>query len=447
MTGRRRFALRRRFLLSASLALVLMLMGCSDGGGGIDGAVDVGMEASPTSTSTRASDDLAEVRGELDEIAQRLGELLDEDELSVPDVTLLDTDSLEVLLDELLQDPAAVEALERDEQLYRILGLTPPDLDLEAITREFFMEGVAGVYVPEREQLYVRLFGRFSAMEESTAAHEYFHYVQDRDFGLEGMQNDAAGVRDREAALSALIEGDASHVQQRYMEEYFSVAEVFGMGMGSALASSTDTSIPLVLLRETMFAYVDGATFVGELLDRGIARGDLYASPPLTTEQVLHPEKYLAGEAGREVTIALGPGVIPEGWAASPDIGLGELLLRTWLEELGAPYSDATTAAAGWGGDASHLLTEDDEVFGLIARVEWDENLDASEFAGITSQALDAHEDYRGLACATCSFPAWEGPSGYFGLLRTDAPDGRIFVAFAVAPTTEILASLIEAAR
>ncbi|MHB1326487.1 MAG: hypothetical protein ACYC0L_09915 [Thermoleophilia bacterium] len=77
----------------------------------------------------------------------------------------------------------------------------------------------------------------------------------------------------------------------------------------------------------------------------------VYGKPPLSTEQVMHTEKYLSGEAPVLVDLPdMGDSIGP-GWSLSFENKLGEFGL---VELLSADISSlrARRAAAGWGGDA-----------------------------------------------------------------------------------------------
>lgn len=101
-----------------------------------------------------------------------------------------------------------------------------------------------------------------------------------------------------------------------------------------------------------------GLSFVRSLFDAGGWQqvNAAYASPPSTTEQILHPAKYVAGEAALNVqAVDLAP-VLGEGWELQGRGELGEWLTRLVLAA-GAdaatriPEESAITAASGWGGD------------------------------------------------------------------------------------------------
>ena len=101
---------------------------------------------------------------------------------------------------------------------------------------------------------------------------------------------------------------------------------------------------------------------------------------PASTEQILHPDKYVAGEQPVEVDLPDVAGALGGGWSVLDEDTLGELLLSVYLET-GVEQEVAAQAAAGWGGDRYALLNGPDEATLLASLVVWDTNkTDATEF-------------------------------------------------------------------
>jgi hypothetical protein len=147
-------------------------------------------------------------------------------------------------------------------------------------------------------------------------------------------------------------------------------------------------------LRETLlFPYLDGLVFCTrvrgaggqKLLDRAFRH-----DPPVSTEQVLHPEKWIAlrDEPVRIELPDLGRRL--KGYRKRLEGSWGELGTRLVLSErLGAGGRErAEAAAAGWGGDAWALYEKDarDAVFAWVT--EWDDAGEAREFAALAREAF-----------------------------------------------------------
>ena len=108
---------------------------------------------------------------------------------------------------------------------------------------------------------------------------------------------------------------------------------------------------------------------------------------PESSEQVLHPERYL-GKPDRptEVRFVADP---PEGWSEVHADGLGELEVRILLEEHIDDPDVAAAAAEGWDGDRYRLLRgEAGEV--LVWGTVWDSGAEAAEFELAVTRAFEA---------------------------------------------------------
>jgi hypothetical protein len=116
-----------------------------------------------------------------------------------------------------------------------------------------------------------------------------------------------------------------------------------------------------------------------------------FADPPDSTEQILHPDKYLTREAPVEVKVPAGiTAKLGAGWSQVGQDTLGEAILRIWLKIGGATPLDANKAAAGWGGDRLALYRGPSGELVVVLVTEWDSIGDAEEFAGAAAALADA---------------------------------------------------------
>ncbi|MGH2542857.1 MAG: hypothetical protein ACRDIB_08675, partial [Ardenticatenaceae bacterium] len=106
---------------------------------------------------------------------------------------------------------------------------------------------------------------------------------------------------------------------------------------------------------------------------------EVYSRPPVSTEQVLHPEKFLSNEQPVIPELPELAGVLGRGWEVISENTMGEFLIRTYVEEH-IERGAASIAADGWSGDRFALLNgpEAQRVFALLVR--WDTPEDAEEF-------------------------------------------------------------------
>ncbi|HZQ84365.1 MAG TPA: hypothetical protein VFA83_05990, partial [Acidimicrobiales bacterium] len=108
-------------------------------------------------------------------------------------------------------------------------------------------------------------------------------------------------------------------------------------------------NVPPVLLDTLSFPYTFGVEFVKAVVKAGgQARLDAaFVNPPTTSEQILHPARFLAGEGPKAVADPTADGkVIDHGV-------VGEFGLLLMFLDTKRPLSQAVAdrAAEGWGGD------------------------------------------------------------------------------------------------
>ncbi|HEY3613559.1 MAG TPA: hypothetical protein VGK92_07640, partial [Gaiellales bacterium] len=102
-----------------------------------------------------------------------------------------------------------------DDALH-LLGVLARGQSLAQVQRRQLTGQVAGVYVPRTGRLYV--LGAAGDAPRSVIAHETVHALQDEHFDLEhGAFAPHPRDHDGELATLALVEGDASDVQSRYV--------------------------------------------------------------------------------------------------------------------------------------------------------------------------------------------------------------------------------------
>ncbi|HEX2625422.1 MAG TPA: hypothetical protein VHL56_00785 [Candidatus Limnocylindrales bacterium] len=275
------------------------------------------------------------------------------------------------------------------------LGLLPAGSSLRAITLAFQGGQVAGYYSPEANELFVvNRSGAVGPVDESTYAHEFTHQLQDQHFDLDKLGIDVSDQSDRSLARLALVEGDATSAQTTWMTDHLSSAEmgqVFAAGLDPE-AMKAFNEAPFYLQQTSLFPYQSGLVFVMRLISQGgyAAVDAAFADPPDSTEQVLHPDKYLTREAPIDVKIPAGVAKkLGTGWTEVGQDTMGEMLIGTWLKLGGVAPVDANRAAAGWGGDRLGLYRKADGTVALGLITTWDSDTDAVEFYDAATAALE----------------------------------------------------------
>ncbi len=266
----------------------------------------------------------------------------------------------------------------------RAFGLIPTDYDLEAGFLKLVTARVAGFYDPDTKEMYL-LDDLSPSQQEETLPHELVHALQDQSFDLEPMLKYKPGKSDRTSAIQHLVEGDATLAG--LMITYGSDFDPDPDAMRTAFLLSTQMSevgaeTPPIIVEGLVSPYTDGVEFVRAMRAQGGFSGidAAFEKLPETTEQTLHPDKYLKGEKALAV-----PAITTEKLeklAVGFDDVNGELGLRLMLGQW-TPTKVAVKAADGWGGDRLVVArgTDDPKLFAVALYTKMDTVGDAKEFA------------------------------------------------------------------
>jgi hypothetical protein len=266
------------------------------------------------------------------------------------------------VLDDFFADYTAAEALE-DALTLNALGLLPAGFDLRGFYVELYSEQVAGYYDNEAKAMYILQGAGFQGPERLTYAHEYVHALQDQTYDIQnGLQyNDETCETDSErcAAVQALLEGDASRIEMQWLLQYSTTQDRRDIAkFYSTFSSPVYDSAPAYMQSDFIFPYEQGKAFVDYLFNHGgqAAVAAAYANPPVSTEQILHPERY-PGDLPIAVALPDLLGALGAGWETLDQGVLGEWYTYLALAQGDQPAgqvgdSQAKAAAAGWEGDA-----------------------------------------------------------------------------------------------
>ena len=301
--------------------------------------------------------------------------------------SLLTPDQLrETVIHDFLGDYTQEDALQ-DVRLLSLLGLIEPGIDLWQLYADLFTEQVAGFYDTETDEMIVICGSGFGGVERLTYAHEYTHALQDQAYDIrDGLQynNDACEAdSERCFAIQALIEGDATLLQEQWLrtfagdEDRSDLLEFF-----ADFDMPVFDSAPAYIQSELTFPYFWGLNFIRTLyLDGGWAAVDTaYQNPPLSSEQILHPERYPKDPPVDLVSPNVSD-ALSSGWEKTVHDVLGEWATRMVLDEY-LPIDEASLAAEGWGGDLLlFFYQEEDDVDALVLITQWDTMRDAHEFS------------------------------------------------------------------
>ncbi|MEO6458002.1 MAG: hypothetical protein ABIO92_06980 [Chloroflexia bacterium] len=305
------------------------------------------------------------------------------------------------------QDEAKRDALE----LWLMRLSEDRDLDLHQLFIDLYTENIAGYYDSEENKLFV--LGnqkQLSPQARETLAHEFVHSLQDQHFDLDKLLPEDSQDDDRSLAIRSLVEGDATLAGIMYAYRHFTKEEFEEMlAESSNNPSDVIDRVPVYIRNGLLFPYDAGATFVGNLIEEGgfDRVNKALADPPISSEQILHPDKYLQTPRDEPLPVMIPPltSTLGTGWTYKDSGTLGEFDFAEILRENGA--GAPADSADGWGGGKYDLYQNGNNAL-LFIDSRWDTASEANEFYNALQETF--------VAAQPEGDKLWSNGGRYFGL-------------------------------
>lgn len=287
--------------------------------------------------------------------------------------------------------PAA--KLQGIEDAYRLFGLIPDTLDLRGLLLDLYTEQVAGYYDPESNTLF-GVEGADPAQLRLVLAHELVHALQDQYTNLDSLLS-MKGDDDRQAAAQAILEGQANLASLQLIAPGKADDPAFWDNFLDALRQQQSTMpvfarSPLVVREDLLFPYVSGAEFMRWWATSPLRDTVPYGPRmPVSTEQILHPERYLRGDEPDALRFTGAD-------SAEYENVLGELELHVLDAVLKGSDQVVTSTIPGWGGDRFRVYATADGP-ALVWYTVWDSPAYAQRFElGLGARmAMRTRKGYR----------------------------------------------------
>jgi hypothetical protein len=273
---------------------------------------------------------------------------------------------------------------------YRRFGLIPDTLDLRALILAVLAEQVVGYFDPDSSTLYL-VEGTDPVQIRLVLAHELVHALQHQYVPLDSLlspERDAttpgSSPNDARMAAQAVLEGQATLASFAAILEADQLDRLdnFWRDLRQNVRQAQEqmplfAAAPLILREGLLFPYLAGADFMRwfeETMPDTQPFGPLL---PTSTEQILHPEKYRAGDQPTALILASG------GAPAAPlyTDGFGEFETRIVLQELTGSESLGTAGALGWDGDRFAIYPGPRGQEPVVWWTVWDSPAAAEKFA------------------------------------------------------------------
>jgi len=282
------------------------------------------------------------------------------------------------------------EWAEKEEVFIRLMGFGDQPIDIKKLHKKILTASAGAQYNEKTKELIaLKDYRAIDMMNAIIMVHELRHAALDAHFDLGALLGKYPDYDDRGLAILSAVEGDAAFTALLFNgfnpELMTSTYNSDPLLSFSPLGNSTQLykTADIVKHRFTM-PYIDGLRFVIAVFNKKKWNGlnNILASPPDSSEQILHPEKYIKREKPIPVTVQYRPG----GYEPYHSGVIGEYYLNVLLMAKNAnKYMDF---ANGWGGDTFNIYRKSPSHF-LAWKSAWDEEKFCAAFYFIFKQYIE----------------------------------------------------------
>ncbi len=295
-----------------------------------------------------------------DEVLQTMSQILDLPIVSPLKKSLRTRAQIRTYLEHEMQGDETPAKRYADRRALEAFGLIPKGFPLDQFMLDLLTEQVAGLYDPKTQEFYIADWIPPSE-QRIVMAHELTHALDDQHFHIDRWLKAARPNDDAELAREAVVEGtgiDAMidyelHPLGRSVRDLPDIGPMVTMAVGEADHSPELAKAPPFIRDALLFPYLPGAVFAQQVLKADSSWAGfqkVFARPPVSTQQILHPKLYLEDVAPADVSLPGLAKLLPRDWNELEENVLGEFGLDEVLKQFGN-RARADEIAAGWAGD------------------------------------------------------------------------------------------------
>ncbi|HKQ85911.1 MAG TPA: hypothetical protein VJS43_03975 [Candidatus Acidoferrales bacterium] len=310
-----------------------------------------------------------------------------------------------------------------DDKTMEAFGLIPKGFPIESFMEDVLTDQIAGLYDPKAKEFYIADWIPVDEQKE-VMAHELTHALEDQSFHIDSWIKAARPNDDAELARDSVSEGSAMAAMVDYdLEDMHrsvrDLPDVSALIQASAVGEMDKdpklSKAPIYIRDSLIFPYLAGVTFTQQFLKAHDGWQDLhliFEHPPVSTQQIMHPEKYLADAQPIAVKLPDWKTVAPADWKLLDENVMGEFGVEEVLKQfLGDDAAKLTSP--GWTGDR-YAVFEDgkDKTLPIVFVLDMDNEEDAARFFGQYTSALEIKYQARTHLLRQANFFAFQTDGG-----------------------------------
>ncbi len=222
---------------------------------------------------------------------------------------VIDKRQLHKFLEDRMQDAVKPSEIHAEETTLKMFGFLPADYDLKKATVELLTEQAAAFYDYHKKKLFILETEESTPdlhtdAEKMALSHELGHALADQQFHLDKFIKEGARSDDGSTARLAVMEGQASWLMTAYLSKLSTGQAAIPPGVLEMMSDAVENSAsqypvfskaPLYLRESLVFPYTSGMLFQNAIYKKlgQDSFSEVFRRPPASTQQIMHPEKYL----------------------------------------------------------------------------------------------------------------------------------------------------------
>ena len=316
---------------------------------------------------------------------------------------MLSKEKFRKFVDSKMNDKSGRKEVRAEEITLKMFGFVPQDFDLVKETVDLVSEQAAAFYDYNKKRLFI-LDSTGEGMEQRVAlVHELAHALADQHHPLGKYLHKGSPDDDASTARQAVMEGQATWLTWAYVAKRNGgkaevPSELIDQLTRSVGSDSTEfpvfTKAPLYMKESLVFPYNEGLRFQDAVFRKTGREGfdQVFTRAPESTQQILHPDSYLAGKKPVDVeppSIQSAVGkkdakrfhLLTEGTLGEFDFSM---LLRQYVSE-----KEGAAAASHWRGGAYRVYESKNEKYPVLTfKSEWDSPESATKFCELYQRVM-----------------------------------------------------------
>ncbi len=287
-----------------------------------------------------------------------------------------------------------------EEETLKMFGLVPPDFNLVGETVDLLSEQAAAFYDYNKKRLFILDSTKDDEEAHLALVHELAHALADQHHNLGKYMKEGDPDDDASTARQAVMEGQATWLSWAYLFWSRNGRGEIPANRLDELANSAGadgpvySNAPLYIRESLVFPYNRGILFQDAVF-RKLGRkafDEVFDRPPLSTQQILHPDTYFSKRTPDMTDAPMLEGALGKPAARQfrelAEGTLGEFDVSALLRQYTDERAGAAEAAHFRGGSYRLYESKRDKRPLLTFVVDWDSPEAARTFLAMYRQVL-----------------------------------------------------------